>query len=111
MIDISIQSDANHLLKFCHPLNEKLGADKIEIKENLINFFSFGSSAELSPMAAFFGGLVAQEVLKVMLLYFTNLSFTKIYKVVYYLFYFRRVVANLCLLNNIFTLILLNHCL
>ncbi|KAL8764975.1 MAG: hypothetical protein Q9194_006746 [Teloschistes cf. exilis] len=40
------------------------GEDKVEIDEKLIRELSYQAQGDLSPMAAFFGGLAAQEVLK-----------------------------------------------
>ncbi|KAL8633806.1 hypothetical protein Q9189_000542 [Teloschistes chrysophthalmus] len=40
------------------------GEDKVEVGEKLIRELSYQAQGDLSPMAAFFGGLAAQEVLK-----------------------------------------------
>lgn len=40
------------------------GEDKVELDEGLIRELSYQAQGDLSPMAAFFGGLAAQEVLK-----------------------------------------------
>jgi len=40
------------------------GEDKIELDEKVLKELSYQARGDLSPMAAFFGGLVAQEVLK-----------------------------------------------
>ncbi|KAK2742901.1 E1 ubiquitin-activating protein [Myotisia sp. PD_48] len=40
------------------------GEDKVELDEKLIQELSYQARGDLSPMAAFFGGLAAQEVLK-----------------------------------------------
>ncbi|KAI4108189.1 MAG: hypothetical protein L6R37_001229 [Teloschistes peruensis] len=40
------------------------GEDKVEVDEKLIRELSYQAQGDLSPMAAFFGGLTAQEVLK-----------------------------------------------
>ncbi|KAL8723533.1 MAG: hypothetical protein Q9225_000168 [Loekoesia sp. 1 TL-2023] len=40
------------------------GEDKVELDEKLIRELSYQAQGDLTPMAAFFGGLAAQEVLK-----------------------------------------------
>ncbi len=57
------EQDASELVKLADDLAEQSGS-KIQIKEDLIRKLSYGSRGDLPPMNAFFGGLVAQEVLK-----------------------------------------------
>lgn len=57
------ENDANEVLEIVKELNKKL-ADPVEINDKLIKEVSYQARGDLSPMAAFFGGLVAQEVLK-----------------------------------------------
>ena len=55
--------DAAHVLKLAQAMAGK-GEDKIELDERLLREVSYQARGDLSPMAAFFGGLAAQEVLK-----------------------------------------------
>jgi ubiquitin-activating enzyme E1 len=57
-------ADAAEVFKLCEQLNSELGEEKVELDEKLITELSYQARGELSPMTAFFGGLVAQEVLK-----------------------------------------------
>lgn len=56
-------TDAVEVLKLAKNLAGQ-GDDKIELDEKLIRELSFQARGDLSPMAAFFGGLAAQEALK-----------------------------------------------
>jgi ubiquitin-activating enzyme E1 len=60
------EQDAEEIWQTTQQLNEKLGI-KTELDEKLIKLFAYGAAGEVSPMVAVFGGLVAQEVLKVCL--------------------------------------------
>ena len=55
--------DATDVLKLAKSLAGN-GEDKVELDEKLIRELSYQARGDLSPMAAFFGGLAAQEVLK-----------------------------------------------
>ena len=55
--------DASEVLKFAQVLAGE-GDDKIELDERLLRELSYQARGDLCPMAAFFGGLAAQEVLK-----------------------------------------------
>ncbi|KAF0354769.1 ubiquitin-activating emzyme E1 [Gigaspora margarita] len=55
--------DADEVLKLTKELNEQC-EEKVEISDKLIKQLAYGAAGDLSPMAAVFGGLVAQEVLK-----------------------------------------------
>lgn len=57
------EKDAKHVLDLATKLNES-SKDKIKLDEKLIKMLSFISMGDLSPMVAFIGGFVAQEVLK-----------------------------------------------
>jgi len=57
--------DAERILKIISDLNDKAKSFKVEkIDESLMKQLSFGAMGEISPMTAFIGGIVAQEVLK-----------------------------------------------
>ena len=56
-------SDAAEVLKIALGLAGQ-GEEKVELDEKLIKELSYQARGDLSPMAAFFGGLAAQEVLK-----------------------------------------------
>lgn len=59
------ESDAQKLIELTKALNEKSGQNKLDsIDESLLKLFSSGSRACLNPMAAMFGGIVGQEVVK-----------------------------------------------
>ncbi|XP_039017264.1 ubiquitin-activating enzyme E1 2-like [Hibiscus syriacus] len=59
------EEDANKLISIAGNINESLGDGRLEdINPKLLRFFSFGSRAVLNPMAAMFGGIVGQEVVK-----------------------------------------------
>ncbi|MCJ1314243.1 hypothetical protein MMC25_007923 [Agyrium rufum] len=55
--------DAPELLRIAKKLATE-GSDDVELDEHLITELSFQARGDLNPMAALFGGLVAQEVLK-----------------------------------------------
>lgn len=59
------EEDAQKLVSVAKTINEGSGDGKLEeIDEKLLRHFSFGSKAVLNPMAAMFGGIVGQEVVK-----------------------------------------------
>lgn len=59
------EEDAQKLISFATVMNESAGDSKIEdIDPKLLRHFSFGARAVLNPMAAMFGGIVGQEVVK-----------------------------------------------
>ena len=56
-------NDASQLLMLARALAGE-AEDKVDIDENLLRELSYQARGDLAPMAAFFGGLAAQEVLK-----------------------------------------------
>uniref|UniRef100_A0ACD5YBK3 Uncharacterized protein n=1 Tax=Avena sativa TaxID=4498 RepID=A0ACD5YBK3_AVESA len=57
--------DVQKVLDYADRINEALGDKKLEgIDKKLLNHFASGSRAVLNPMAAMFGGIVGQEVVK-----------------------------------------------
>ncbi|KAJ7533056.1 hypothetical protein O6H91_13G031200 [Diphasiastrum complanatum] len=57
--------DANMLIKIARQINETAGDEKLDVlDEAVLKQFASGSSAVLNPMAAMFGGIVGQEVVK-----------------------------------------------
>lgn len=59
------EEDAQRLISFVTDLNNSLSDGKLEeIDQKLIRNFAFGARAVLNPMAAMFGGIVGQEVVK-----------------------------------------------
>ncbi|KAK8697978.1 hypothetical protein V6N13_114110 [Hibiscus sabdariffa] len=59
------EEDARKLTSFAANINECLGEGKVEdINPKLLRHFAFGARAVLNPMAAMFGGIVGQEVVK-----------------------------------------------
>ncbi|PON59883.1 Ubiquitin-activating enzyme E [Parasponia andersonii] len=59
------EEDAQKLVSIAGHINENLGDGKLEdINPKLLRHFAFGAKAVLNPMAAMFGGLVGQEVVK-----------------------------------------------
>lgn len=56
-------ADASEVLNLTKDLAAQSGSE-VEIDEKLITELSYQAQGDLSPMAAFFGGLAAQEVLK-----------------------------------------------
>ncbi|XWS29055.1 hypothetical protein CRYUN_Cryun25bG0124000 [Craigia yunnanensis] len=60
------EEDAHKLISIAGNINESLGDGRVEdINPKLLRHFAFGSRAVLNPMAAMFGGIVGQEVVKV----------------------------------------------
>ncbi|KAF9694349.1 hypothetical protein EKO04_007683 [Ascochyta lentis] len=57
------EADAADVLKIAQGLAGQ-GEEKIELDEKLLKELSYQARGDLSPIAAFFGGLAAQEVLK-----------------------------------------------
>lgn len=57
------EEDAQRLISLVTDMNNSQDA-KVEIDHELIRNFSFGARAVLNPMAAMFGGIVGQEVVK-----------------------------------------------
>ncbi|KAL4342992.1 hypothetical protein AHAS_Ahas11G0033800 [Arachis hypogaea] len=58
-------SDAQKLISIVSDFNDALADDKLEdINPKLLRYFAFGARAVLNPMAAMFGGIVGQEVVK-----------------------------------------------
>ncbi|KAI5362641.1 putative ubiquitin/SUMO-activating enzyme E1, THIF-type NAD/FAD binding, ubiquitin-activating enzyme [Septoria linicola] len=55
--------DAKEVFKLAQEINEQ-AEDKAELDDKVITELSYQARGDLSPMAAFFGGLAAQEVLK-----------------------------------------------
>ncbi|WOK96679.1 hypothetical protein Cni_G05386 [Canna indica] len=59
------EDDAQQLFAFAVSINEGLGDNKMdEIDKKILQHFASGSRAVLNPMAAMFGGIVGQEVVK-----------------------------------------------
>ncbi|CAM6104520.1 unnamed protein product [Calypogeia fissa] len=59
------QADAQSLIKLTTSINDKAGDAKLDsIDESVLKPFASGASAHLNPMAAMFGGIVGQEVVK-----------------------------------------------
>lgn len=59
------EEDAQRLISFVTDLNNSLSDGKLEeIDQKLLRNFAFGARAVLNPMAAMFGGIVGQEVVK-----------------------------------------------
>ncbi|GAB4857367.1 E1 ubiquitin-activating protein [Ancistrocladus abbreviatus] len=59
------EEDARKIIAFVSSINNTAGAGKLEeIDEKLLQHFAFGAKAVLNPMAAMFGGIVGQEVVK-----------------------------------------------
>lgn len=59
------EQDAQKLISFVKEINDSLTDGKLDdIDQNLLQQFAFGSKAVLNPMAAMFGGIVGQEVIK-----------------------------------------------
>ncbi len=58
-------TDADTLLALMRTIKERSPADaRVEIDEAVVRKFASGASGELNPMAAMFGGVVGQEVVK-----------------------------------------------
>lgn len=59
------EADAQKLISLVTQINDGLSDGRLnEIDENLLRLFAFGAKAVLNPMAAMFGGIVGQEVVK-----------------------------------------------
>lgn len=59
------EEDAQKLVSIAGSINESLGDGRVEdINPKLLQSFAFGARAVLNPMAAMFGGIVGQEVVK-----------------------------------------------
>ncbi|XP_041998124.1 ubiquitin-activating enzyme E1 1-like isoform X1 [Salvia splendens] len=59
------EEDAQKLISITSNMNESLGDGKLDdINPKLLRHFTFGARAVLNPMAAMFGGIVGQEVMK-----------------------------------------------
>ncbi|XVF20356.1 hypothetical protein REPUB_Repub11eG0191200 [Reevesia pubescens] len=59
------EEDAHKLISIAGNINESLGDGRVEdINPKLLRHFAFGSRAVLNPMAAMFGGIVGQEIVK-----------------------------------------------
>ncbi|GMH12787.1 hypothetical protein Nepgr_014628 [Nepenthes gracilis] len=60
-----IEEDAQKLISIASRMNDDLTAGRLEdINPKLLRCFAFGARAVLNPMAAMFGGIVGQEVVK-----------------------------------------------
>lgn len=57
-------SDAKEVFNLAQEIKKQYQGDEVELDEKLIKELSYQARGDLSPMAAFFGGLAAQEVLK-----------------------------------------------
>ena len=58
------EEDIEKLIALAVGINDNLGDAKLEIDKKLLRHFASGSRAVLNPMAAMFGGIVGQEVVK-----------------------------------------------
>lgn len=58
------EEDAEELLTLTKAVASDTGDSETEINEELIKEFSYGARGDLPAMVAFYGGLIAQEVLK-----------------------------------------------
>ncbi|KAF6164867.1 hypothetical protein GIB67_017070 [Kingdonia uniflora] len=59
------EEDAQRLISMVNSINDSLGDGRVEELDNeVLKHFAFGSKAVLNPMAAMFGGIVGQEVMK-----------------------------------------------
>ena len=56
-------ADASEIMKLAQGINDK-ASDKAELDEKIIRELSYQAQGDLSSMAAFYGGLAAQEALK-----------------------------------------------
>lgn len=57
--------DARQLIALAASINESMGEARLEeINEKILRHFASGARATLNPMAAIFGGIVGQEVVK-----------------------------------------------
>lgn len=80
------EEDAQRLISITSNLNDSLGDAKLDdINPKLLRHFAFGARAVLNPMAAMFGGIVGQEVVKACSgkfhpLFQVNIMFSNIHK-------------------------------
>ncbi|KAF5176070.1 Ubiquitin-activating enzyme e1 protein [Thalictrum thalictroides] len=59
------EEDAQKLVLLANNINENMGDGRLqEADKTVLRHFTFGSRAVLNPMAAMFGGIVGQEVVK-----------------------------------------------
>ncbi|KAK1317591.1 Ubiquitin-activating enzyme E1 2 [Acorus calamus] len=59
------EEDARKLIALANNINESSGENRVdEVDGKLLRHFAFGARAVLNPMAAMFGGIVGQEVVK-----------------------------------------------
>lgn len=59
------EDDAQKLISIATTMNESLGDEKLDdLNPKLLRDFAYGARAVLNPMAAMFGGIVGQEVVK-----------------------------------------------
>lgn len=59
------EEDAQKFISFVVSINDSLPDGRLEeINEKILRLFAFGARAVLNPMAAMFGGIVGQEVVK-----------------------------------------------
>ncbi|CAI0474824.1 unnamed protein product [Linum tenue] len=59
------EDDAQRFISLVNNINDNAGDEKLEaIDKNVLRHFAFGARAVLNPMAAMFGGIVGQEVVK-----------------------------------------------
>ncbi|KAL9265455.1 Ubiquitin-activating enzyme E1 1-like protein [Drosera capensis] len=59
------EEDAQKLISIAGEMNDGQGDGRLEdINPKLLRYFAFGAKAVLNPMAAMFGGIVGQEVVK-----------------------------------------------
>ncbi|KAJ1550505.1 hypothetical protein HK096_006584, partial [Nowakowskiella sp. JEL0078] len=72
------EADAAKIISIVEKLN-KSSAEPTDLNNKLLKEVSYQANAELSPMAALFGGLIGQEVLKA-----TSGKFTPIYQYFYF---------------------------
>ncbi|XP_020594835.1 ubiquitin-activating enzyme E1 2-like, partial [Phalaenopsis equestris] len=62
---VGSEEDAEKLIDLAFKINENLGVRKLDdIDRKVLYHFSSGSRSVLNPMAAIFGGIVGQEVMK-----------------------------------------------
>ncbi|DBB17709.1 TPA: NEDD8-activating protein uba3 [Trebouxia sp. C0006] len=57
------REDAASLVQIAHKINEQ-ASNKVDVDEDVLRKLAYTSSGEISPMAAMFGGVVGQEVMK-----------------------------------------------
>ena len=65
-----LQEDAKTLVQIASDINKKApeGAKQENVDESVLNYMSYTARADLCPMQAVIGGIVAQEVMKVMVM-------------------------------------------